>query len=169
MIKQNIKNISSLLVIGLVLLFSSCGDKNECENVSLNGKWEMSASYTEILLSGVSFADYLVENLGYTYDSALYASAYPEVLWDIEFKSDKSYTQTYMGNQYAGTWSLEDGGNSILMDKGTSYEMTLEILSLSKDALLVTYSESGGLIDFNEDGEYETLEFVYNLAFEKVD
>ena len=168
MINRHLKNTTYLLAIGLTFLLSSCGDKkNECENVELTGRWEMSASSTEIFLNGSSFVDYLIENMDYSLDSAIYASAYPDIFWSIEFNSDNTYNQTYLGQQYSGTWSFEDNGNSILLDEGQQYEINMQVISLSKDALLVTYRESGGLIDYNEDGDPETLEFVYTHAFER--
>ncbi len=168
MLQKYFKSVSILFVV-TVFFFSNCGDKkDECSNPTVVGLWEMSSSSTEIFINGSTYADYLVATFDYTQEEAeLTASAYtPDLDWSINFKDDKTYVQTFEEGQYSGTWSLENNGKEILMDKNSDYELRMEIIALSKDALLVTFTE-GGLSDLDEDGEFETYEIITSLAFSK--
>lgn len=159
------------LLILLVVVFVGCSDKDEnlISKADFEGNWIINSSTTAIRINNMSFIDYYVQNMDYTQDEAIIYYTYltSDITGNFLYNSDGTYVITWDGEEIQrGNWDIGANAEQILLDENTTFEMTIDVLSICETALLISFTESG-VGDVNEDGNPDLIEFIYNFGLIK--
>jgi hypothetical protein len=158
-----------LAVLTIVLL--SCGekDKDVISKSDYEGNWKINSSTSTIRINNMSFVDYYVQYMEYTQDDAevYYILLTSDITGNFLFNEDGTYVITWDGVELQkGNWDVSPEGEQILLDKNTTFEMIIDVLSVCRTALQISFIDSG-IGDLNEDGDPELIEFKYYFGLIK--
>jgi hypothetical protein len=124
---KKIKLLSALFLLGSVLLISSC---KKDDDPALT-KTQLLTQNTWKYSSGTS-SDPLGQLVLAFYSGAEYT-----------YKTDKTYSYLIFTQPLSGKWEFSTDETKLITDKGTTEELTYDILKLDTSALEVKYTDSG--------------------------
>lgn len=158
-----------LFIIGAIFFFvTSCNeDSEEVTPSKLVGTWTIT-NVTLGDVGGMSMAGMLSDLLGISEVQAqllaplLEESMISQYTGTIEFKEDGTYRMLIAGEDDEGTWSLNSGGDKLILDGGTQDEQIIEIISLNNNVLVLALSITE-LQDLDEDPNTPDIPFDLSL------
>lgn len=158
-----------LAVVSVALIRCSDKDKDVISKADFEGNWVINSSTTTIRINNTSFADYYVQYMDYTQEDAevYYILLTADITGNFLFNGDGTYLFTWDGIEVKkGNWDISPDAKLILLDKNTTIEMTIEVLSVHENALQISLIDSG-VGDVNEDGNPDLIEFKYFFGLTK--
>ncbi|WKK73535.2 lipocalin family protein [Marivirga salinae] len=165
------KNLRFLLILAIgAFMFQSCNDDETAKEGDVEGKWDVTGLAFDITINGESLSSFYSDaDQADSFESsieALYGASFEGA--SIEFKSDGSYSSTDTdGSNDTGTWSLNSDGTLLTMDGGTPNEFSFDIITSTKNSLVIGYSESNSTQDLNQDGSNDELKISFDITMSK--
>jgi hypothetical protein len=171
MMERNINRYTLFFLTVLSVLLISCSEKDKdlISKANFEGNWVINSSTTTIRINSTSFVDYYVKYMEYTQDDAevYYILLTADITGNFLFNGDGTYVMTWDGEVVKrGNWDISSDAKQILLDKNTTFEMIIEVLSVSENALQISLIDSG-VGDVNEDGNPDLIEFKYFFGLTK--
>ena len=168
------KNIKILVYALLILVAGACSKDEEPLSQTyqnLIGEWAPSSLSVTAQIDGKSFVQFLIDDLGFTEEEAQAAAQEfvdfigGSVSGTIEFKNDGTYAAVLGGDSDAGTWSLTNSDQIIMLTENGSTESTeLGIKTISQTLLVVEYDETA-FVEF--DGSEMEVVMEIELTLDK--
>ena len=165
-----LSNVKILCVVGAIFFFAaSCSeDGEEVTPSKLVGTWTIT-NVTLGDVGGMSMTGFLSNIPGVDEVTAgllgpvLEATMLSQYTGNIEFKEDGTYIMMIAGEDEDGTWSLNSGGDKIILDGGTVDEQMIDIVSLNNNVLILAVGVTE-LADLDDDPE--TADIPLDLSLE---
>lgn len=157
--KEINKNWKFFAVVAALIFFVSCDrEKTSVKDDDIIGVWTIASVDYNITVDGVDIIEYVMELFGISQSQAeAFKEMYTyDMTGTFEFKADGTYFVDYEDGEDSGTWSLISGGEAILFDDGTIYEINANVVSYKSDRLELNYTEKE-YEDMNEDGTDEEI------------
>lgn len=165
------KNFKLLLILAVAaFMFQSCNDDETAKEGDVEGTWNVTGLDFDITINGESLSSfYSDEDQANSFESAITASFEGSFEGStIEFKSDGSYSSTDSdGTNETGTWLLNSDGTILTFDGGTINEFSFDIVTSTKNSLVLGYSDSDDSQDYDQDGTNDELKITFNLNLSK--
>ena len=166
--KVNFIKLFTLAVIGISFVFTTACDKDEVGiTASIVGSWTVSETSMDMTIDGISWLDYMVNELGLT--SEIAETSWAEIQSEtdmegiVEFKDEGVFTTEWVGDApELGTWILD--GNNLTINVEGDDTMVFDVITLSDTQLVIKNTETESE-DMDQDGTEETMEIVMQLTF----
>jgi hypothetical protein len=167
----NFAKLVTIVLMSSALIFGTSCEKDDAFDADLIiGEWTAEEISMEMTIDGVSYADYLVDELGFSLiiAEALLEemSAEMEISGSVEFNEDSTYTSYMDENEpESGIWNLEDEVLTITFE-GVEEEAVFDVVTLSATKLTVEQSTTM-MADMNEDETEEEVVTTTKIVFVK--
>ncbi|MGM0581058.1 MAG: lipocalin family protein [Bacteroidota bacterium] len=150
-------------------MLQSCNDDETAKEGDVEGTWDVTGLNFDITINGESMSSFFTEDEAANYESFFTASFKESFEGStIEFKSDGTYSSTDSdGNQNSGTWSLNSDGTKLTFDGGSTDEFSFDVMTSTKNSLVLGYSETDSSMDYDDDGVNDELKFTFDLTMSK--
>ena len=165
----NFSRLISLLLFSTAFIFITGCEKDDPDGfASIIGTWTSSESTIDVTIDGISFVDYLVDQMGMSSETA---DAFLAEMSDnstptgsVEFKEDGIFTSDWEDSEpELGAWTLEGDVLSITVD-GSTEEMVFKVLTLTASQLTIENSMTE-FEDMNQDGTEEEMIIKSQMGF----
>lgn len=165
----NFSRLISLLLFSTAFIFITGCEKDDPDGfASIIGTWTSSETIIDVTIDGISFVDYLVDQMGMSSETA---DAFLAEMFDnstvtgsVEFKEDGIFTSDWEGNEpELGAWTLEGDVLTITVD-GSTEEMVFKVLTLTASQLTIENSMTESE-DMNQDGTEEEMIIKSQMGF----
>lgn len=166
--KLNFFNFIALGAIGMLLVFTtSCNKDDEDITASIVGAWTVTETTMDMTIDGVSWLDYMVNELGLPTETAELAWSEMQGETDFdgtaEFAAEGIFASKWEGDDpESGTWSLD--GNKLSINVEGEDTMVFDVITLSETQLVIELREADA-DDMDQDGTEETLEMIMKITF----
>ncbi len=164
------KNLRLLLILAVgAFMFQSCNDDETAKEGDVEGKWDVTGLAFDFSINGESLDSFFSEEEAEDFESFFSASIEDSFEGSsIEFKSDGSYSSTDTdGTNDTGTWSLNSEGTLLTMDGGTANEFSFNVITSTKNSLVLGYSETDSSQDYDQDGHNDEFKFSFEISLSK--
>ncbi len=166
--KVNFIKFFSLAVISMSLVFTTaCEKEDEGITASIVGSWTITETTMDMTIDGVSWIDYMVNELGWTAETA-------EIEWTemqsetdmegtVEFKDGGVFTSAFEDEDpESGSWTLDHEKLTINVEGDDT--MVFEVITLSESKLVIKLTEIDS-DDMDQDGTEEAVEMIMHMTF----
>ncbi len=160
-----------ILVLGAVLIFSSCSKSKKATD-NLVGTWTVGTASFTTMVGTMTLAQYFTDVLhlsatdAQTYTTIFNSGIQQSVTGTIQIKSDNTYSSTLGGTNETGTWILNSDGTQITVTPSTGSPVVFDIVQLTSTVLKLTFTDHQSE-DLNNDGTPESITVSINLTLNK--
>lgn len=166
--KVNFLKLFTLALISISFVFTSGCDEDEVGiTASIIGSWTVTETSMEMTIDGVSWLDYMVNEIGLS--SEIAETSWAEIQTEsdmegtVEFKDEGLFSTAWEDDDpESGTWTLD--GNNLTINVVGEDAMIFEVITLSETKLVIKQTETESE-DMDQDGTEETMEMILQMTF----
>ena len=166
--KVNFIKLFALAIIGISFVFTTACEEDEVGiTASIIGSWTVTETSMEMTIDGVSWLDYMVNELEMSLEIAetTWAEIQTEsdMVGTVKFEDEGLFSTEWEDDDpESGTWTLD--GNNLTINVVGDDTMIFEVITLSETQLVIKQTETE-IEDMNQDGTEETMEIVIQMTF----